>query len=634
MADPAPTPAATPPSPPLTASASVAAPTFDAESRSLADKLQDIKQDEAEERETRLGNMDDAWSQWKGRMGEAFKRETASREDIKPWNAELEQAKHQTNVWEAFGSPGFLVAMLGSAFSAMPMNAALQAGGAAITAINQNNRAELDRAFEAWQQNTELAIKRHAMEHQELEDIYQIASKDMEQGVVRLKEHMLKYDDQRGLALLEAGLLPEYWQAKEAEAKAMSEIPKAQMEVMKNKALIDEVEDLSKKEGYEGPAGRFKAITEAVHKMKEAETVRSWTMNQEIFRLAEQEMEKAKARGETIDEAEAIKRAKANITPDTMSSMRVSAIKDIMSKSGADEPTAEKIYNARKHEESLKELERDEIKKNAETKGISLAQAEREFNDAKKSQVGVLDEDAIRVAVYRLFAGDQSAVQGLGWGNVGSTNRAAVQNMIPKIGADKGWSDEKTGRMLASAKAAFGAEMRGASTLGQREALLTAGIEAAASTIPRVIQTAKNVNPTEFSDINRIIQMGQSRTGNKDVVRFGLAMETMIIEYARSLGTSSATTVDATNHAREVLQNHWSQGQLMAGVDQLMNELKSMRAGVVEGRVKFIESFDYDPEKRSLDIPVYVQSEEESHTLRKGQLYITPDLDMPMMRAE
>lgn len=282
----------------------------DAAPKALTGQLANIKKQEMGEREARLGNMEDAWSRWEGRMAEAFKRESASREDLKPWNAELEQAKHQTNVWEAFGSPGFLVAMLGSAFAAMPMNAALQAGGAAIEAKNRNDKEGYDRAFEAWQQNTELAIKRHAMEHEELDDIYKISSKDMEMGLARLKEHMLKYDDQRGLALLEAGMLPEYWQAKESEARAYEDIAKAKLEVIKSKAIQDEVAELQKKPGYEGPGGQFRALTETLHKMKEAETVRYGygahpTKEGMIYEIARGYKELRKAEGAEVSDEEA-----------------------------------------------------------------------------------------------------------------------------------------------------------------------------------------------------------------------------------------------------------------------------------------------------------------------------------------
>ena len=81
------------------------------------------------------------------------------------WNANREMAKRETSLWEQFGSPAFLVAMMGSAFSAMPMNSALNAGGAAINAINQGKIADYQRAFDAWKANTDLTIKRLNEEH-------------------------------------------------------------------------------------------------------------------------------------------------------------------------------------------------------------------------------------------------------------------------------------------------------------------------------------------------------------------------------------------------------------------------------------------------------------------------------------
>jgi len=101
--------------------------------------------------------QDDAYAQRQERM---LAQEGATMEDLKPWNAEKELNSRKTDLWEQFGSPGFVIAMLASAFTAMPMTSALNAGAAAMNAINQGDMDKYTKAFDAWKENSNLTLKR------------------------------------------------------------------------------------------------------------------------------------------------------------------------------------------------------------------------------------------------------------------------------------------------------------------------------------------------------------------------------------------------------------------------------------------------------------------------------------------
>ena len=187
--------------------------------------------------------------QYRQRMDEMVAREGASINDLKPWNAEKELAERKTGLWDQFGSPGFIVSMLASAFTAHPMNSALSSGAAAMNAINQGDMNAYDKAMDAWKANTDIAIKRMNMEHEEFADIDKLRSTDLQEWQTRMKMAMLKYDDQRGLALMEAGMYPELDEKIAGISKAREQVQVAQTAIMENeirrRAIMDSPEGRS-----------------------------------------------------------------------------------------------------------------------------------------------------------------------------------------------------------------------------------------------------------------------------------------------------------------------------------------------------------------------------------------------------
>jgi hypothetical protein len=179
-------------------------------------------------------------SQDRKRMEQAMAAQGATIEELKhgTWNAQEELGKRETSLWEQFGSPGFILAMIGSRFSAMPMNSALQAGGAAINALNQGKMDDYKRSFEAWRANTELVIKRQQMEHELYEEIEHLRSSDMAAWRTRATAIATRFDDQRKLALLQNGMDPEVIEAIEGETKAALDLSKTKNYIDENNRKI------------------------------------------------------------------------------------------------------------------------------------------------------------------------------------------------------------------------------------------------------------------------------------------------------------------------------------------------------------------------------------------------------------
>src|ERR1700722_15268764 len=127
--------------------AQATAPPPDPNDKKLETKLHDIQKEKVDY----LGRLESGVSgiskQYSDLMKQRLAQEGVERSDMKPWDTNKELSTRQTNLWEEFGSPAFLISMLGRAFSARPMNSALTAGGAAIQAANDKNEDAYNKAF-------------------------------------------------------------------------------------------------------------------------------------------------------------------------------------------------------------------------------------------------------------------------------------------------------------------------------------------------------------------------------------------------------------------------------------------------------------------------------------------------------
>ena len=178
--------------------------------------------------------------QYNDRMEKMISAEGASIDELKnQWKPE--QHEQNTGLWESFGSPGFLVAMMGSAFSAMPMNSALTAGGAALDAIHAGDNAAYERAYQAWKDNTKLAIDRLHLEHEEYEDIGKLWDKDREGWRAKMASTAQRFNDQRMLALIHNGMDDVVWEAAAGRAKAMDQLETASQNIEEQKSFTEKV---------------------------------------------------------------------------------------------------------------------------------------------------------------------------------------------------------------------------------------------------------------------------------------------------------------------------------------------------------------------------------------------------------
>lgn len=155
----------------------------------------------------------------RGRMDQAFGMESAAASDPAlnhPWNSDKERSERIKGPLENFGSVGTIFALAASAFTRTPMTSALNAAGAAMTAMHQSDEEGYKTAYEAWKANSDLAIKRFNIERNLYEDANKLVSTDL--GLWRQKRAALaaQFDDRKRQIMLDAGMDAEVLKADEA----------------------------------------------------------------------------------------------------------------------------------------------------------------------------------------------------------------------------------------------------------------------------------------------------------------------------------------------------------------------------------------------------------------------------------
>lgn len=159
------------------------------------------------------------------RIDKAFEAEGVSAaEKLKPWNADAEHKRFESNPIEGFGSLGGLFAMVASAFTKKPMQNAIEGMAGAINSIKSGNEAAYERAHESWKENTKLALDRWKTQHELYQDALSLMDHDAAASQAKLHNAAVKFGDQQTLILAEHGMIKEVYELQSARAKAAEQM--------------------------------------------------------------------------------------------------------------------------------------------------------------------------------------------------------------------------------------------------------------------------------------------------------------------------------------------------------------------------------------------------------------------------
>ncbi len=196
---------------------------------------------------------------------------------------------------------------------------------------------------------------------------------------------------------------------------------------------------------------------------------------------------------------------------------------------------------------------------------------------AQAPAVAGMTSDAIELRAQQLIDGNENALKGLPRSRAGMAVKIAIENRAAEIAKEKNLSPEEVNALTQQ----FKATTKGAQILGSRSGNLVGAISIVTATAPIVAELSSKIDRTQFPLINQLIIAGKQQTGDPDVVRLGIALNTVTNGYARAQGGGNNVLTDhAREEARQLLQLAYSDGQLKAGVDQLLIELQREQSKV------------------------------------------------------
>lgn len=190
----------------------------------LSQQAAGIKRQEMADKARITAEEDARLARHRAVMDARFAQTGVNPEDFKTWDQDAAREKYRHDPIQEFGSLGSVFAIIASAFTNRPMEAAMLGSAAAINAAREGKALEYERAYKTWQDNTALAVKRQSAMHQSYADATAMVSTDMALAQQRLQAAATQYGDKQMLAYAEAGLWPKAMELLETREKLNSGI--------------------------------------------------------------------------------------------------------------------------------------------------------------------------------------------------------------------------------------------------------------------------------------------------------------------------------------------------------------------------------------------------------------------------
>jgi hypothetical protein len=137
-------------------------------------------------------------------------------------------------------------------------------------------------------------------------------------------------------------------------------------------------------------------------------------------------------------------------------------------------------------------------------------------------------------------------------------------------------------RTIWQNRQAFAGGTAGQRTLGTTLANVTSAATEANNMIPLVEKYAALVNPTDFPLVNAAGNFVSRQGGGENVVGLAGSLNSLVNAYARAINPKGVATVSDKNHAREIINEAMSKGQLNTALSVMRAEMESAMAAPVQ----------------------------------------------------
>lgn len=132
----------------------------------------------------------------------------------------------------------------------------------------------------------------------------------------------------------------------------------------------------------------------------------------------------------------------------------------------------------------------------------------------------------------------------------------------------------------------LGVSAGGAMASEKSLATQTAKMSTAANEASQMVNVVRNlsdkVDRGEFPSINAIQNAVAKGTGGKEIVQLNTSINALVNSYARAISPTGQPTVSDKNHAREIINASYSQGQLGSILDVMQQEMDIAKGAAVE----------------------------------------------------
>lgn len=132
---------------------------------------------------------------------------------------------------------------------------------------------------------------------------------------------------------------------------------------------------------------------------------------------------------------------------------------------------------------------------------------------------------------------------------------------------------------------------------------------------PLALSASKNVDRTQYPKLNEILLAAEQGTGDENVVRFGLAANSLIYTYSKFLNPTGIPTDADKAKASEILSTAWSKGQFETAIDQIKKEIVSGQSGVKQTKEDLKSGLAGGQKKHAVGETVYQDG--QAYTVRK-----------------
>lgn len=207
------------------------------------------------------------------------------------------------------------------------------------------------------------------------------------------------------------------------------------------------------------------------------------------------------------------------------------------------------------------------------------AYIEKQDQDRKDKAAGIIAPEDLSFTVDQYIAGDKGALTGLGSvrSSVGAKNwasfRTALREHATAQAGELGLSKEDAPKWVAGKMAEF----EGAKSEERARGTRQAGIEIAATEfnnmLPIARQASAALDRSSFVPYNQIEQAVAKSGSSKELKALNTALQSTVNIYARAINPTGVSTVDAKEHARDILNTADGPEALNAAFDIMQKEV-------------------------------------------------------------